>query len=185
MQDYNYTLIILALSFTAFMCVVKFKKHHHMLTANVACCSFSSLYLYLNDATIGAIVSGIAACAVITQILLNSTGHKISAQHKNNTAIGFSLLAVMILYQKPSDLLPCIAFTQNRLLEAQGNPQYIRAGVAFGSILWSIYSLAHGLLIMAILEVAIALYALRHLAINRQPKIPTAPQASITPVAPH
>ena len=185
MFDANLSLALLIANYLAFICVVRLKQHHHMLMANILSCSFSSLYLWINDAHIGALVSGIAACGIAVQMFLNTPTRSISAQHRNNTAIGFSLLAVMVLYQKPSDLLPCIAFTQNRLLEAQGNPQYIRAGVAFGSLLWSAYSFAHGLVIMGILEATISLYALRLFISHHQPKIPTAPQASITPVAPH
>ena len=130
-----------------------------MLIANVFSCLLVGAYLYLNGAIVGGIVSSIAGLASIAQIALNHFKIEGRQTFRNLIASLFTVVAVVILYNKPSDLLPCIAFTQNRLFEAQGKPQLIRLAVFFGTLLWATYAFTHGLYILAIIELAISGYA--------------------------
>lgn len=174
------SIVLLILGYLAFFAVLRFEKYNHMLIANVFSGLLVGAYLYLNGAIVGGTVSSIAGLASVAQLTL---GHiKVEGQQnlKNLIASLFTVVAVMILYNKPSDLLPCIAFTQNRLFEAQGKPQLIRLGAFFGTLLWAVYAFTHELYILAIIELTISGYAAFMLLkpITRAQIYPRAQQAS-------
>jgi hypothetical protein len=165
---FNVSIIFLITGYIAFLFVVKLQKHNHMLFANVLCCFLVAIYLVLNGAFTGATISLIAAMASAIQIFLGSSKILGSLKVRNTVAIAFAAIAVLLLYQKPSDLLPCISFTQNRIIEAQGSVPLIRLGVFFGTILWSIYAFINQLYLMAFVEMSISAYALFYLVKSRE-----------------
>lgn len=160
MFAYDLSLIFLILGYIAFLYVAKLQSHVHMLTANIISCWLVAIYLAINGAYVGASVSTIAGFASLSQILLVKSGTLGTMKVRNSVAIAFTALAVSILYQKPNDLLPCIAFTQNRILEAQGCTQCIRFAMFFGTLLWAGYAFSQQLYLMAFLEMTVSVYAL-------------------------
>lgn len=157
---YDLSLIFLISGYIAFLCVAKVSNHVHMLLANIISCWLVAIYLAINEAYVGASVSTIAGFASLSQILLVKSDTFGTMKIRNTVAIVFTAIAVSILYQKPNDLLPCIAFTQQRILEAQGCVQCIRFAVFFGTLLWAGYAFSEQLYLMALLEVTVSMYAL-------------------------
>lgn len=160
MVVYDLSLIFLILGYVAFLYVAKLQDHVHMLVANILSCWLVAIYLAINEAYVGASVSTIAGFASLAQILLAKSDVFGTMKVRNTVAIAFTALAVAILYQKPNDLLPCIAFTQNRILEAQGCVQCIRFAIFFGTLLWAAYAFSEQLYLMAFLETTVSVYAL-------------------------
>ena len=165
--------VFLVSGYIAFFYMVKLQEHKHMLLASVLSAFSAAIYLILNEAFTGATVSFIAGIASIVQIALGSPSVLGSLKIRNTVAIIFSIVAVLTLYQKPSDLLPCFAFIQNRILEAQASVQLIRCGAFIGAILWAIYAVMNQLYLMSIIEIAISVYALSYLVKSQETFKPT------------
>ena len=159
MIDFDPSIIFLITGYIAFLYVAKLKEYKQMLTANILSCWLASIYMVFNGAYTGAAVSGIAGFASIAQILLSSHSIFGTLKVRNTVAIIFAAIAVTILYQKPSDILPCIGFTQYRIFEAQGSTRYIRFAVLIGTIIWAVYAYSQQLYFMAFLELSVSAYA--------------------------
>ena len=130
-----------------------------MLMANICSCWLVATYLYMNDAYAGAAVWSIAGLASFSIIIVDMLGLPNAKILRNSIATVFACLAVSILYSKPSDLLPCLAFVQNRFLEARGTEQAVRWGVFIGTSLWAAYAVSHGLYLLAAIEMSVCAYA--------------------------
>jgi hypothetical protein len=156
------TELLLIFSYLTVIAVANAKQYRKMLFLNIISCWLCGLYLYLNMAYVGASVSTIAGVASLIQLCLPVREAKRNAPVRNGVAIGFATLAASILYSKPSDLLPCIAFTLHRFSEAQENPHLIRLGLIVGGCLWAAYAAHNGLYLFVAIEsitIAFVIYA--------------------------
>lgn len=153
------SVIILIIAYVALLCAVSCKNYKRILTLNVISCLLAGLYLVINGAYAGGCVSALAGVATICQLCMPMKQTKQNMATRNMVAALFTLLAVSILYSRPSDIFPCLAHLTNRFCEAQVDEQMVRIGISFSAVLWAIYGLHNGLIIFALAETLIGLGA--------------------------
>ncbi|MCS5597613.1 MAG: YgjV family protein [Alphaproteobacteria bacterium] len=149
--------LVLALSYLALAAVAWTNKYKYMLALNIVACALCGVYLLLSSAYVGAVVSSVAALSNFIQLILPSGKVKKRLMERNIIAVFFACSVSMFLYAKPSDIAPCLAFSINRLSEAQENTQIIRYGLILSAALWSYYGLQHELWFFVIAELAVLL----------------------------
>ncbi len=152
--------VILALSYMALAGVAWANKYSYMLVLNIIACALCGLYLYMSSAYTGAVVSSIAAAANLVQLLLPVKKTDRRLMTRNILAMLIASIVSIFLYAKPSDIVPCIAFSINRFSEAQENPQIIRYGLIISALLWSYYGAQHELWLFVMAEIAVLLFIL-------------------------
>lgn len=152
--------ILLILSYGLSIIALQFKSYRHILLGNSAAFFLAAVYLYINETHVGAAVALIAAGGAFTQFCFPLRQNTLNALSRNVIAIGFVIVAVSLLYQKPSDLLPCTANILNRVSEAQKRQQLIRCSYCFGAILWAFYGIDNQLYLFAVAEICVAIGAM-------------------------
>lgn len=160
--------LFLIFSYLALIGVANVKQYKTMLLLNIASCWLCGVYLFMNEALVGASVTTIAGFANLVQFLLPEKRADTKKDFRNLVAICFSFVAVGLLYSRPSDIFPCCAFTLNRLSEAQGKPQVIRAGLIASGFLWSAYAWHNGLYLFVGIEMVTLLFIIHATIKSRQ-----------------
>lgn len=154
----NFILIFALYSLCSLM--MYFKHPKHILLCNVVTNSLGATYLYINDAQTGFVLCLIAASSSAFQLIFPM--HKENKNNqviRNGMAVACSIMAVLLLYSGPSDLLICSSIIFVRLAEAQLSSQSIRVSVAYSSTAWALYSLDHQLYFMLVAEVILMVSA--------------------------
>lgn len=153
-------ILILIVSYGLAILALQFQSYRNILLGNAAAFLLAAVYLYINLTYVGAAVALIAAAGAFTQYCFPLRKNTWNALGRNVMAIGFVLVAVSILYQKPTDLLPCTANILNRISEAQKRQQLIRCSYCFGALLWAFYGIDNQLYLFAVAETCVAIGAM-------------------------
>lgn len=164
-------IVILIVSYGLAILALQFETYRNILLGNAGAFFLAAIYLYINQTYVGAAVALIAATGAFKQYCFPIRQNAFNTVSRNMVAVGFVLFAISILYQKPTDLLPCTANILNRISEAQKRQQLIRFSYGFGGILWGFYGIDNQLYIFAVAEFCMAIGAL--IAIIRYRSRPT------------
>jgi len=154
------SVIILIVAYIALLSAVYCKDYKKILTLNTVSCLLAALYLALNGAYVGGSVSALAGIASICQLCMPMQQTRKNTLTRNTIAVLFTVLAVSLLYSRPSDILPCLAHFMNRVCEAQVNEQMVRLGISVSALLWATYGLQNSLPLFALAEGLIGLGAI-------------------------
>lgn len=160
--------IILILSlYGLIISMVHFKNHRDILLCNVFTNLIGFLYLYLNDAEMGAYLCVISGTASLIQYFLSEKSDKKLTLIRNTTAIIFSVIGVLFLYETPSDLLICSSLIYIRWSETRSSSQKLRYSAAYSGFAWAIYSLENNLYLMLTGEIFLLISASMAILNNR------------------
>ena len=152
--------LLLLAAYLTLLVAIACKDYKKILALNVFSCLLAAAYLFFNDALVGASISTLAAFGSFSQLCLPKQECKLLKVTRNSIAGFLCMIATVILYSKPSDILPCLAFCNNRIMEAQGNAQLVRLGLAVGGLLWGIYGFYNGLYLYTLAEMLVCVSGL-------------------------
>jgi hypothetical protein len=154
--------IFLIVWFVAMMLMPWLKAYKSLLVNALIVTSTFTIYAYLKGEYAAASVTAISFLAVISQIVLPSSDKKSSKATRNILAIIFSVIAVILLYEKFIDILPCAGTAVTRLSEAQQSPVIYKLGYVIGIILWAIFGYYAGLYLLCAFQFIILLSYMAH-----------------------
>ena len=131
--------IFLAIWFITMMFLPWMQGYKRLLKSTVLLTASFTLYALLQAEYAAASITAISFLAVFAQLLLPESNSLKSKLMRNGIAIFFSVIAVILLYQKPIDILPCLGSAIIRVSEAQQSPIIMKTGYITGIIMWAIF----------------------------------------------
>lgn len=152
-------------------CLTSFLQNYRiMMVSNGGACLSYSIYLYLTDAYVGALVLFIAALSCFVQLLIPDRQNKTIWYIRNGIALAVIFISLPMMYTQMSDLLPCLAYTVSRITQAQGTPTMVVTGTLLSGICWVAYGLFEALYLFTAMEFLICGCALYNLCKHHNEK---------------
>ena len=137
------------------MSLVWIKEYRHTLFANIGLCASFAVYAWLIGQHVAATIPVIAASTSVFQLLMPLSEDKKQVMIRNGVAVFSAVIACALLYQKPSDIFPCLGFTVIRIGEARQSARIMKAGFFTGMGFWIIFGLLEELYLLVSGEIII------------------------------
>lgn len=143
-------------------------NYKHTIIANISLCASFAIYAFLKNEYVAMAMPAIGGLTGIIQLGMPESRSRKHVIMRNIIAVISAVIACTLFYEKPADLLPCLAFVTIRMGEAQQSAAFMKSGFILGAILWLIFGIWVELYLMVALEsIMITIFLYKFLIYDR------------------